>query len=265
MSGVRGGVAYPVRYMDDVLSWFGITDGWATHMDELQQTLHDKLGTTGANLLMNGIGGALGMYWGHRGGISDPLELSYLLENFHKDPEADWLKWMAGMPAGTAQHFISAVDAMRNGDPMGFMTNLLPRVIGDPIKAYGQWMHGVTTGKGKPISPPVSLPQSMWKGLGGTNITERNAHEASAAGWRDYDQEKNDRSNVYSYVHKGDMAGAQSAMRKFNQAHPNSPMNQGDLLRAKNSTKSDVLGVPTTKKNRPDLLGRSRAYGLAPQ
>ena len=153
MSGVRGGTAYPVRLADDLLHLLGVTDGWNAHMDELQQGFASSLGPTGANIMMNGVGGAAGMYLGHRGGISDPLGLAYLLETSKgNDPEDNIYKWLAGAPGGTAHNVFSAMGAAKNGDVAGMATHLLPRVIGDPIKMFQEYNGGVSTSRGKTIS-----------------------------------------------------------------------------------------------------------------
>jgi hypothetical protein len=264
MSGVQGGTAYPIRLTDDLLSKLGVTDGWSAHMDKLHRYLGDQLGATGADAIMHGLGGVTGMYLGHRGGISDPLGLSYLLETMPKDnPEDSILKWMAGAPTGTAHNIFSALGAAKNGDIAGLATNLLPRVIGDPIKAIQEASKGVSTQKGTLISPPVSDWQSVLKGIGFTNITETNAREARAAVGREQAQQHDARTAVLSKVRSGDMAGALRAMRQFNLDNPKNKMTQTELLKAKNA-RPTMLGYADTPRTRADLQQRSREYGLAP-
>jgi hypothetical protein len=180
------------------------------------------------------------------------------------NPEDSMLKYLAGAPVGTAHNIFSALGAAKNGDIGGLATNLLPRVIGDPIKAIQEATTGVSTQKGALISPPVSIPQSILKGIGFTNITETNAREARAAVGREQAQQHDERTTVLSRVRSGDMAGAQRAMRQFNMDHPTNKITQAELLRAKNA-KPTVLGYAENKRNRDDLEQRTREYGLAPQ
>jgi hypothetical protein len=234
MSGVQGGTAYPLRMTDDLLHLLGITDGWDKHMDELRHSLVSSLGSEGATAIMDGLGGVAGMYLGHRGGISDPLGINYLLETSHRDQ--DIYKWLAGVPGGMAHQLMTGVGDLMQGDIAGGAENLLPRVIGDPIKAYKEMTEGVAQkakGQEKIISPPVSLPQSIMKALGLTNITEIHAREGRAA--------------------------AQQAIKEQQDAKK---LTKGEQLKAQAKAKREktIMGLPVTKQSRQILQKYQEVY-----
>jgi hypothetical protein len=258
MSGVEGGTAYPLRLTDDLLSLLGVTDGWETHMDELRRGLAGQMGSTGATALMDGVGGLAGMYAGHRGGISDPLGINYLLESSKGDQ--DIYKFLAGPPGGLAHNLFSGLSAGMQGDPVGMLKNLLPRVIADPIKAYQEYNQGVTTQKGAIISPPVSAPEAVMKALGLTTIEETHAREARAAVGRERSQQQTERQNITKLWQSGDRAGAIAAVHQFNIKYPSQHITVASLGRA--AQRPTVLGYPETPKTRADLEARVRAYGL---
>ena len=264
MSGVRGAVPWPVRVADDLLHLLGITDGWEKHMDELQQGFAKTLGPTGANAMMNGVGAPLGLYIGHRGSLSDPLGLAYLLETSPHgsgDPEGSVLKWLAGAPGTTANNMFSAADSLFKGDPGGMLTHLVPRIIGDPIKALHQYSEGVSTSKGKLISPPVSLWQSALTGVGLENMTTANARFARSITGQEAAQQHDNRHDILDQARKGDMAGALRALNAFNRANPNNRMTPVELQRAK-TTKPTILGYPENARNKAEMEQRQRDYGL---
>ena len=257
MSGVEGGTAYPLRLTDDLLSLMGLTDGWEAHMDELRRGLYNQMGSTGATALMDGMGGLAGMYAGHRGGISDPLGINYLLETSKGDQ--DMYKYLAGPPGGLAHNLISGLGAGMQGDPVGMLKNLLPRVIGDPIKAYSEYSQGVTTQRGAVISPPVGGYESTLKALGLVPIEDTHAREARAAVGREKAQQQTERQRIEGMWKSGDRAGAIAAVHQFNIANPGQHITVASLGRAQKPT---VLGYPETPRNRADLEARARAYGL---
>jgi hypothetical protein len=232
MSGVRGAVAWPIRLADDLGEKLGLTDGYQAHMDELQRGIAGQFGASTADTLMNGLGAPFGLNIGHRGSISDPLGLSYALETMGKDPSASIFKWMAGAPGSTVHNVFSAADAARQGDVAGLATHLLPRLIGDPIKGWQQANSGVVSGK-KTLTPPVSIPQSVLKGIGFQNITETNAHEVQ-------DLQKQETTDKAAAVQSGNYSG-------WNHAHPHNPIKVQDMLRAKAAAAATKQGKPKPK------------------
>jgi hypothetical protein len=258
MSGVQGGTAYPIRLADDLLHVLGITDGWETHMDELRRSLASSMGPEGATALMDGLGGLAGIYAGHRGGISDPLGLNYMLETAKSD--TDWYKYLAGPPGGLGHNLITGLGALRQGDPDTALKNLLPRVATDPIKAYEEYNHGVSTQRGAIISPPVSAPEAVLKALGLTTIEETHAREARAAVGRERTEQQTERQNITKLWQSGDRAGAIAAVHKFNLAYPSQHITVASLNKL--ATRPTVLGYPETPKNRRDLEERAHAYGF---
>jgi hypothetical protein len=238
MSGAKGAVAWPIRLADDLGQKLGITDGYQAHMDELQRGLANTFGTTGANTLMNGLGAPFGLNIGHRGSISDPLGIAYLMETAGKDPDASIFKWIAGAPGSTVHNVFSGIDAAKNGDVAGMATHLLPRIIGDPIKGWQQANQGVTTAKGKAISPPVSIPQSVLKGIGFQNLTETNVHEAQAL----QKQEATDKTAVIQKA-----ASNPALIGPWNRAHPHDRITVQQALKARQQTK---INKPKTLKQK---------------
>lgn len=258
MSGVQGGTAYPIRMADDLLHLLGITDGWETHMDELRRSLASSMGPEGATAIMDGLGGLAGIYAGHRGGISDPLGINYLLETAKGDQ--DMYKWLAGPPGGAAHNIITGIGGLMQGNPDVAVKNLLPRIITDPVKAYEEYNQGVSTQRGAIISPPVSAPQAIMKALGLTTITETHAREARAAVGRERTEQQTERQNITKLWQGGDRAGAIAAVHKFNIAYPSQHITVASL--SKLTQRPTVLGYPETPKERAKLNERAQAYGL---
>jgi hypothetical protein len=257
MSGVQGGTAYPIRMADDLLHGLGLTEGWETHMDELRRGLASQFGADGATLLMDGLGGMAGIYAGHRGGISDPLGINYLLETAKGDQ--DMYKWLAGPPGGLAHNLISGTGDLMQGDVVGGIKNLLPRMITDPIKGYQEYNEGVTTQKGKLISPPVSMPEAVMKALGFTTIEETHAREARSAVGRERQQQQTDRQRITEMWQGGDRAGALHELQRYNSQYPGARLTVQNISKMPKPT---ILGYPESKKNKAELEERARAYGL---
>jgi len=258
LSGIQGGTPYPVRMMDDLLSYTGLTAGWAKHMDELRHGLVDEFGVTSATFLMDGAGGLAGIYLGHRGGISDPTGLNYLLES--KPDEGQALKWLAGAPAGTAADVFTGVNKLYSGDPTGALQILLPRVLADPIKAYQDYTGGVETRAGKVISPPISLPQALEEAIGLTPISRVHAQQARAVLGEEKQEQQAERARISQLWASGDRTRARQALSEYNAKYPDNRTNLGNVI--KSATHPTILGYPDNPKVRRQYLEEQRVYGL---
>ena len=257
MSGVQGGTAYPIRMADDLLHLLGIT-GWEPMSIIVYAAIASLMGPTGATALMDGLGGLAGIYAGHRGGISDPLGINYLLETSKGDQ--DMYKYLAGPPGGLAHNLITGIGGLMQGDPDVALKNLLPRIATDPIKAYEEYNHGVSTQRGAIISPPVSAPEAVFKALGLTTIEETHARELRASVGRERSEQQTERQNITKLWQSGDRAGAIAAVHKFNLAYPSQHITVASLNKL--GGRPTVAGYPETPKNRADMEERAHAYGF---
>lgn len=258
LSGVQGGTPYPIRMMDDLLSFTGLTAGWNKHMDELRHGLANELGVTGATAMMDGVGALGGLYLGHRGGISDPLGLNYLFET--KPDEGGILKWLAGAPAGGAADLFSGAGKLMSGDPVGAGEMLLPRVFADPLKAYQDYVGGVQTRAGKVISPPLSLPQTIEEAFGLTPITRIHAQQARAVLGQEKQDQLQERTRISHEWARGNRATARQLLLEYNARYPQNRTNLANVI--KSSVRPTILGYPETPRTRRQYLEEQHVYGL---
>jgi hypothetical protein len=263
LSGVRGAVPEPIEDLNNILSIFGLTDSWDQYEDKLQSIAADEMGSTGANLLMGGLGDAIGVDLTHRGGISNLTGLARLHTAKPEDMQQTVFKYMAGVPGSIAGDAMEGVGELTSGNYTDALKLFLPRIISDPIKAYQEYNQGVTTQAGAVITKPVGVPDAIRKMLGFTTSTESHAREARYLTGEEEHKAQDQRSKVEKAYTQGNRSDALRAMQRYNRDHPDDPITMRDLTAAaKRAQKPKILGYQVTKKRQQELERRQQEYGL---
>lgn len=264
LSGVRGAVPEPVEDINNMLSIFGLTNTWDTYEDKLRTMAADNMGGPEVStMLMDGLGGALGVDLTHRGGISDLTGLTMLHAAKPQDMQDTFSKFLLGVPGAMVGDGLEGIGDMQAGNWTEALKLLVPRAITDPIKAYQLYNQGVTTRAGHVISDPVGLPDVLRRSLGFTTETESHSREARHATYLDRQELQGERANITEMWTSGDRGGAIQAMRDYNSRNPDKRMKFTDLQAAqRRAQRPTTLGYPDTPQDRTELEHRAYVYGL---
>jgi len=256
ISGVSGAMPEPIEDLIDVTGLLGLTDNWPQLEDKLRTSAAEQMSPEGANILMNGLGGALGIDLHHVGGISDMTGLPYILSS--RKPTDDMYKWLAGVPGSIMGDGFTGMGDLQGGNIENALQIMLPKLITDPIKAYQEYTTGVTTQAGKTISAPVSAPEALLRALGFVTTTESSARQARYITGVEQGARQDASKQITQMWQSGDKVGAIQAMRAYNAQHPDQPIRPPSTKPARPT----VLGYPETPRNQAELEARARAYGL---
>ena len=263
LSGVQGAVPEPIEDINNIMSIFGLTNTWDTYEDKLRTMAADNTSPEVANLLMSGLGGALGVDLTHRGGISDLTGLTQLHAAKPQDMNETWLKFVSGVPGAIMGDGLEGIGDLQAGNMTEALKLLVPRAITDPIKAYQLYNQGVTTRAGHVLTEPVGVPDALRRALGFTTQTEAHAREARHMTYLDRQQLSGERANITEMWTQGDRAGAIQAMRDYNESNPDSRMSVTQLQSAaKRAARPTIFGYPDTPQSRGELEHRASVYGL---
>lgn len=264
LSGVSGAVPEPIEDVNNIMSAFGLTKTWDEYEDKLRTMVaNDMGGPEVANLVMGGLGAALGVDFTHRGGISDLTGLSRLHVTKASDLESSLFKYLAGVPGSEAGDMIEGINAITTGDLRGATRFIFPRMITDPIRAWQLYNEGITTMAGKTIGPPTGILDATRRAFGFTTETEAKTREARFVTGMERGREATQRANIETLWKQGNRGDAIIAMQKYNRANPDNPIKWSDLTRVtRGMHRPTRFGYQESPSRRQELEERARVYGL---
>jgi hypothetical protein len=206
----------------------GITPSPSQIDDRMRRGLAGLMGTTGANMAMDGLFAAVP----HSPDVSNMF--SYDLDTAFGEPRGnDWQSYLVdqtlGASASLTQDTIKGLSAVRSGDWKTAMEKLpAPRILSDILKSYDLSQSGLVTAKGAQLTP-ASYEDAAWRALGFGTMQQARIYEGREAAQRDIAEAK---------------------------------MTKGEQLKAKQRQKQQrtIMGIGVTPKTGALLRQREEVY-----
>ena len=244
LSGSSALPTEPLKLLGILGNQLGVTPAPSTISDELQRGLASTLGSTAADVIMDGPLSLMGPFapsFAHR--VASP-ELSY------GEPASgkvdDLQSWLAGMMFGAAGNYgvnvLRGSQAAMSGDFPSMIQYLAPKQLADAAKAYKLYE------KGEPGAAPEALMQMF--GVRSQDVVRQ--QEGESALYNRLQADKTAKSAA--------MKGGPAAVLKWNAANPTNKITQAELRQSR-STSASVLGLKVPKAQKALADEYQRTYG----
>ena len=229
---------------------------WA---DKEQRLLVSLIGETGANIINEGLPGAmgpLGPSLGHRAGFDAGLVFGEPASGAPKD----MIGWAAQQIMGAsntmvAMDWLGALQKLEAGDYQGAMEGALPGSLKDIAKAYRLGTQGQMAGRQQVY--PGSVGDTILQLLGFSGVERERAMAGHAALKKALATESKGKSDIVNRFVQG--GANQGDIAKWNAANPGSRITPQELQKARQPGKN-VLGIKTTPQNRAMSQEYQHAY-----
>jgi hypothetical protein len=155
-AGALTWLADPVRYLGGAYD-LATGNKPRDRMLDMRKWLSETLGPTLGEVVGAGVPHLAGMDLSHRLGVNNMFNIPQLNGFTPKD----WAEFTGHLAFGAqgedTGNVVSGVAKMVDGDITGGLTAMLPRILRDPVKAYGLANKGVTDSRGKEILSPKKI------------------------------------------------------------------------------------------------------------
>lgn len=235
-------MAGSLTLIGDPLRWIGGAYDFATGADkphdyenDVRRWAESAFGPEMGEIITRGVPHAAGIDIHRRVGLANLLEPPEL-KSFDKKGFAEAVaSAMTGAAGDDATTMAAGLGKMLHGDIMGGLQAIVPRVIRDPMKAYGLATSGVTDSKGKTILPASKISSgavaAQAVGFQPSQVTE--FREGRAAVQEAQQEASSERGKLMaSMMQGGDHSEIIQRVRDFNQANPGQAITYSQLLQS---------------------------------
>ena len=260
MAGTFTLIADPLRY---IMGAYDAVTGAAKPHDytnDLRNMMSDEFGPELGGFLARGAGEVAGAEWYRRIGLSNLLEMPEL-KSFDK---AGVFEMMAtalfGASGEDAATMAGGLMKGMGGDVHGMLMATVPRLLRDPMKAYGLATEGAKTQAGKTVLTPDKLSTSdiAYQAAGFTPTRVDEARTARYAIEQRQEELKNARSKLTQAFVAADADGRSSAMTNI-RAFNADPANRGMTI----TTGELMQALQAKRKAAAQAVVRPGTFGLA--
>ena len=245
MAGVLTWIADPVRYIGGA---YDLITGAPAHdrQPDMRAFMSDTFGPELGEVLSRGAPHLWGQDWHYRLGIQNPLNIPQL-NGFTKK---DWVTFIGTALMGAAGEDAATVAGgftkLAQGDLSG-LTDVVPRIVRDPLKAAHLASQGVTDSTGKVVLAPEQLTPtdvaSQALGFQPSRVSEvrekRNAILQMRTEWQG---ERTRLEGRWLDAEPADRAAIMSEIREWNQTHHGMGITQGQLLQLAQARRRQAKG-----------------------
>jgi hypothetical protein len=234
-------IADPLRYVMGAYDWITGSDRPHDYQNDVRSWIASAFGPELGEIISRGLPHAAGFDIHRRVGLANLLEVPELKSFDAKGYMETLAAAMTGAAGEDATQIAAAMGKMVQGDIMGGLKGMVPRVIRDPMKAGlfggGLLNQGVTDSKGKTIYPASKLSAGdiAYQALGfqPSKVSEfRERHAAEQEYKAEIKSARSKAETAFVTAAPSDRRSAIEQVREYNRDHPNSPITYSQLLQA---------------------------------
>jgi hypothetical protein len=220
MAGALTWVADPVRYLGGA---YDLATGHKPkdRVLEMRQWLAKTIGPTLGEIVGQGVPHLFGADMSHRLGVNNMLNIPQLNGYSPKDFAEFGGHLMLGAAGEDVGSIVSGMAKMMDGELRGGAVAMLPRILRDPVKAYGLATKGAVDARGKQILAPSKISpldvayQAV--GIAPSSVSEARMGRQAIVQARDHMNETRSRLvQRWLEADPGDRAAVMSDIRRFN-------------------------------------------------
>ena len=237
MAGSLTLLSDPLRLIGGLYDWVTGATGPHDYENDVRGFLSDTFGPELGEIIARGAPHAVGIDIHRRVGLANLMELPDL-DSFDSKGILKALATMATGAAGEdAATMIGGMSKALRGDIQGGLTDLVPRVFRDPLKAMALADHGVVDTRGRPgLSPDkIGLTGVLAQAAGFQPSSVSEYREGRAAVQEAMQEAKTERGslmNGWLAADGDDRAAVMTQIRQFNAAHPGEAITMPQLVAA---------------------------------
>jgi hypothetical protein len=237
MAGGLTLIADPLRLVGGLYDWITGAQHPHDYQADVRGFLSDTFGPELGEIVARGVPHAVGIDIHNRVGLSNLLELPEIDSFDSKGFISAVGTMLTGASGEDALNMVNGIKQMWNGDYLKGSEALLPRIIADPMKAYGLAENGVPGtkgGQGLPASR-ISTGDVLARAVGfqPSDVTEyREGREAVQQAMQETKSTRNSLISGWVQAVGDDRGAVMAQIRQFNEQNPGEAIQMPQLVRA---------------------------------